>query len=300
MLDLRLLEYFVAAAELEHIGKAAERLHISQSPLSRQIRRLEKDLDLELFLREKQRIRLTEAGRWLLGQAQELLAHAEKIGQEADRRSRGQAGTLVIGFTSFAMWSGILPSLLRRFQSAYPQAKVDLRSLRSALQIEAVRSGSVDIGFVTTGVEGLDLEVTCVLEEPSMLVLHRTHPLARKRSILPGDLNGARWIVLAESFTPDRQERFFGACASAGFTPEVVQKVAEPLSLLALVESGMGVGLIRSSARNYASASLIFHQLPWASVLSRIHMIRPKQGRQRLADEFAACRIEENLTAQAK
>lgn len=288
LLDLRLLEYFVAAAELEHVGKAAERLHISQSPLSRQIRRLEKDLNLELFIREKQRIRLTESGRWLLAQAQELLAHSQKLSQQAELRSRGQAGTLIVGFTSFAMWSGILPTLLRRFQTDFPHATVELRSMRSARQIEEVRSGSLDIGFITTPVREVDLELTCVLEEPSLLVFHEIHPLAHKRSISPSDLNAVSWILLAESFTPERQERFFAACASAGFTPHVVQKVTEPFTLLALVESGMGVGLIRSSARKYASPSLVFRELPWASFFSRIHMIRANQGRQRLADEFAA------------
>ena len=131
-LDLRLLEYFVAVAELEHVGKAAERLHISQSPLSRQIRQLEKELQLELFVRERQRIRLTESGRWLLDQAQGLLAHVDKVCDEAQQRSRGRLGTLSIGFTSAAMWSGVLPKVLRRFQSEFPNATVDLQNMRSA------------------------------------------------------------------------------------------------------------------------------------------------------------------------
>lgn len=287
-MELRLLEYFVAVAELEHVGKAAERLHISQSPLSRQIRLLEKELRLELFVRERQRIRLTESGRWLLNQSQALLAQFSKLRDEAEQRSRGQMGTLSVVFTSAATWSGLLPKLLQRFQSKYPNATVELNSMRSALQLDTVRSGRADIGFVAAPPNSTDVEVTCVSEEPTMLIVPETHPLSRKRRIAPRDLDGVRWILLSESLSLEKQDRFFAACASAGFTPQVVQKVTEPLTLLALVASGLGVGLMRSSARHFAPRSLAFIALPWLSFKSRTYMIRPKAGRQPLAEAFAA------------
>jgi DNA-binding transcriptional LysR family regulator len=297
-LDLRLLQYFVAVAELEHVGKAAERLHISQSPLSRQIRQLEKELNLELFFREKQRIRLTESGRWLLDQAQGLLAHSDKVREEAVRRSRGQMGTLSVAFTSAVMWSGILPKLVRRFQTAFPNARVELHNMRSALQVDAVRSGRADIGFVSTLQTGSDIEVRCVSEEPSLLVIPGSHSLSRKRRIAPQDLDGIRWILLSESLSPQKYDRFFTACAAAGFTPQIVQSVAEPMTLLALVESGLGVGLIRSSARNYAPRSLTFQTLPWFCFKSRTYMIRPIARRQRLAEAFAAHVPEINVSSE--
>ncbi|HEY3938817.1 MAG TPA: LysR family transcriptional regulator [Bryobacteraceae bacterium] len=287
-MDLRLLEYFVAVAELEHVGKAAARLHISQSPLSRQIRQLEKELNLQLFVRERQRIRLTEPGRWLLNQSQGLLAHFAKVREEAEQRSRGQIGTLSVAFTSAVMWSGILPKLLQRFETNFPDATVELHNMRSTLQLEAVRSGRADIGFVSTPASSSDIEVTCVSEEPSMLVIPCTHPLSGKRRIVPHDLDGVRWILLSESLSSQKHDRFVDACTSAGFRPQVVQKVTEPITLLALVESGLGVGLIRSSARNYAPRSLTFAYLPWFTFQSRTYMIRPADGRQPLAEAFAA------------
>lgn len=287
-MDLRLLEYFVAVAELEHVGKAAERLHISQSPLSRQIRQLEKELQLELFVRERQRIRLTESGRWLLNQTRGLLAHVDKVRNEAEQRSRGQIGTLSVGFTSAAMWSGMLPKLLRRFQSKFPDATVELHNMRSSMQLEAARSGGIDVGFVSASSTTSDIEIRCVSEEPSMLVVPDAHPLARKHRISPRDLHGIPWILLSESFSPQKHDRFIAACENAGFMPQVVQKVSEPLTLLALVEGGLGVGLIRSSARNYAPGSLAFQILPWFSFKSRTYMIRPTDGRQPLAEAFAA------------
>jgi len=290
-LDLRLLEYFVAVAELEHVGKAAERLHISQSPLSRQIRQLEKELKLELFVRERQRIRLTESGRWLLNQAQGLLKHSEKIRGEAEQRARGHVGTLSVAFTSAAMWSGMLPKLLYRFQNEFPDATVELHNMRSAAQVEAVRSGRADIGFISVSpaaneIEGI--EAACVSEEPAMLVIPGSNPLSRKRRIAPRDLHGIRWILLSESRAPEKPDQFFAACERAGFVPHVVQRVAEPITLLALVAGALGVGLIRSSARNYAPRSLKFQVLPWFSFTTRTYMIRPIGGRTPLAEAFAA------------
>lgn len=287
-MDLRLLQYFVTTAELEHIGKAAERLHVSQSPLSRQIRQLEKELHLELFARERQRIRLTESGKWLLGHAQQLLAYAEKVRRDAGQRALGKTGTLSVTFVSGAMWSGILPKYLHRFQAEFPDATVELRNLRSALQIEAVAAGRVDIGFVSRLPANSTLDARCVSEEPFMLVVPGAHRLSRKRTIARHDLDGVRWILLSHSAGPERHTQFLAACANAGFVPHVVQQVTEPATLLGLVRSGYGVGLLQKSARDCAPRSLKFRALPWLSVKSRTYMIRPMTGRQPLADSFAA------------
>jgi DNA-binding transcriptional LysR family regulator len=217
-----------------------------------------------------------------------LLAHIDKVRDQAQQRSRGQVGTLSVGFTSAAMWSGVLPKVLRRFRSEFPNATVELQNMRSATQLEALRAARIDIGFISTSATSSDLETRCISQETSMLVIPDTHPLAKKRRIGPVELHGIRWILLSDSFSPEKHDRFLAACASAGFMPQVVQRVSEPFTLLALVEGGMGVGLIRSSARNYAPRSLIFRILPWFSFKSRTYMVRPTSGRQPLADTFAA------------
>lgn len=287
-MNLRLLHYFVTVAELEHIGKAAKRLHISQSPLSRQIRQLEQELQLQLFVRERQRIWLTQSGKWLLGHAQRLLEHADKIRMEAEQRALGKTGTLSIGFVSTAIWNGILPTLLRRFRTDFPNATLELRSMRSTLQMEAVESGRIDLGFVNTPPPEPNVESVCVSEESLMLVVPGTHPLARKRSIKPRDLNGARWILLGHSTSLDRRTKFLAACAETGFVPEIVQEVTEPNTLLGFVESGFGIGVAGSSTQSYAPSSIKFHALPWLPIKSRLYMIRPLAGRQPLAEHFAS------------
>ena len=180
-MESRLLEYFVAVAELEHIGRAAQRLYVSQSPLSRQIRRLEKELDLQLFVRRRQRIYLTESGRWLLQRAQSLLGQFDKIREESKQRARGETGTLAIAYTSAAVWSGILPRLIKKFQAGHPSAKLSLQQMRSTLQVEAVKAGRIDFGFVSTLPDEEGVESRCVAEEESLLVVPGSHPLAKRR-----------------------------------------------------------------------------------------------------------------------
>jgi DNA-binding transcriptional LysR family regulator len=121
-----------------------------------------------------------------------------------------------------------------------------------------------------------------------MLVVPGAHALSRKRMITPHDLDGQHWIVLLRSIAPGRHAQFLAACTNAGFAPKLVQAVSEPNTLLGLVESGLGVGLLQSSARNYAPRSVRFRALPWISLKSRTYMIRPIHGRQPLADCFAA------------
>ncbi len=286
-MELRLLEYFVAVAELEHMGKAAQRLHVSQSPLSRQIRRLEKELDLQLFVRRRQRIYLTESGRWLLHRAQSLLGQFEKIREESGQRARGETGTLAVAFTSAAVWSGMLPRLIRKFQAAHPAARVSLQQMRSALQVEAVKAGRIDVGFVSTLTNEEGIECQCVAEEESLLVLPGSHPLAKRRSIRSEDLDGLQWIFLSEAISLEKQNQFRAACAKLGFSPEIVQNVTEPATLLTFVESGFGVGIIRKTARKYASRALAFREVPWMPFRNRTFMIRSALESRPLAAALA-------------
>lgn len=286
-MELRLLEYFVAVAELEHVGRAAQRLHVSQSPLSRQIRRLEKELDLQLFARRRQRIYLTESGRWLLRRAQDLLGQFEKIRKESEQRARGETGTLAIAFTSAAMWSGILPRLMKKFQTGHPAARVSLQQMRSTLQVQAVKAGRIDIGFVSTLPNEEGVECQCVAEEDSLLVMPGGHPLAKRRLIRPENLDGLQWIFLSETISLEKPNQFCAACAKAGFVPEIVQNVTEPTTLLAFVESGFGIGIIRSTARKYAPRTLAFREVPWMPFKNRTFMIRSTSELPPLGAAFA-------------
>ncbi|MET7286525.1 LysR substrate-binding domain-containing protein [Streptomyces sp. NPDC005573] len=265
MLDLRQLRYFVVVAEEEHVGRAADRLHISQSPLSRQIAQLEKNLGLTLFERSQQRIRLTADGRVFLSEAKALLRHADRLENLGRRLGRGEEGGLCIGYVGDAMHAGVLPRSLRALHGERPGIHVALYNLPAAQQFEGLRQRSLDIGFVAEppAEDDPDLRSALLLEDPLLLALPAGHPLADREEILPPDLDGLPWIAVENSQNPAWRDDFIAACAASGFTPDIRMEATEPLTALGLVASGLGLALIQKSMLHGTAQGVAVRELPW-------------------------------------
>lgn len=257
MLDLQQLRYFVAVAETGNVGQAAQLLHISQSPLSRQLQQLEARLGLVLFTREKKRLRLTAAGREWLDEARALLAHAARVQQRAAEAGRGEAGTLVVGYVAGAVHAGVLGAALRQFRENVPAARLQLRSLRSAEQFEALQRGELDVGYTYAAPEGLPgLVASVVAEEPFVLAVGCDHALATAPAL---DLNGQ--ALVGPLSLPARAE-LLRACAAQGWAPDLRYEAADPAAALGLVAAGVGVALVQASLAATASAGVQFRPLP--------------------------------------
>ncbi|MFJ1747331.1 LysR substrate-binding domain-containing protein [Streptomyces sp. NPDC088116] len=265
MLDLRQLRYFVAVAEAEHVGRAAERLHISQSPLSRQIAQLEKNLGLTLFERSQQRIRLTSDGRVFLTEARALLRHADRLENLGRRLGRGEEGGLCIGYVADAMHTGILPTALRTLRDQRPGIHVALYDQDSAEQFEGLRQRSLDIALVRTPPpEGdPDLNTTPLLRDPLLLALPAEHPLAVQEELTPDALDGQPWIAVGDSPDPAWRNTFVASCVASGFTPDIRLDAADPLTALGLVASGLGLALIQRSMMRGGTDGVAVRELPW-------------------------------------
>jgi DNA-binding transcriptional LysR family regulator len=265
MLDLRQLRYFVAVAEAEHVGRAAERLHISQSPLSRQIAQLEKNLGLTLFERSQQRIRLTSDGRVFLTEAHALLRHADRLENLGRRLGRGEEGGLCIGYVADAMHTGVLPSALRTLRDQRPGIHVALYDQESAEQFEGLRQRSLDIALVRTPPpEGdPDLDAAPLLRDPLLLALPERHPLALAEELTPGVLDGQPWIAVGDAQDPAWRDTFVASCVASGFTPDIRLDAADPLTALGLVASGLGLALIQRSMVRGMSDGVAVRELPW-------------------------------------
>src|SRR6266403_5275819 len=149
-MELRHLRYFVAVGEEEHYGRAAERLHVAQPALSRQIQDLEKELGFPLFDRLPRGVKLSAAGKQFLSDARRILQEVEEAKLRAERVATGKAGTLRVGFVEALSWHGVVPDSFRRFRRRQPDAELDLQPLRSVEQVKAVRSGRLDAGFIFT------------------------------------------------------------------------------------------------------------------------------------------------------
>ncbi len=263
MIDLRLLHSFVVVAEAEHVGRAAKTLHISQSPLSRQIRQLEETLRLTLFHRERQRIRLTGDGRWLLEEGRRLLSRCTAFERDAVRRALGEGGCLHVGFVKSAMWTSVLPRALVRFRDSRPDVALELHAARSADQQRHLLAGDLDLALLHERAAAPDVEAIALLAEPLLLAIPRRHPLAKKRRVAAADLNGEDWVVLAAQREPGAREAFVAACTRAGFTPSLRFVVGDQATALGLVGAGMGCALLPRSASAGARVDVLFRPVAW-------------------------------------
>jgi DNA-binding transcriptional LysR family regulator len=265
MLDLRQLHYFIAVAEEEHVGRAAERLFISQSPLSRQIAQLEEKLGLTLFERSQQRIRLTRDGRTFLAEARSLLTHASRLESLARRLGKGDEGGLCIGYLQNAIHSCVLPDALRTLRAARPAVHIALYNQHSAQQLEGLRQRSLDIAFVCEAPAPDDPDLAClqVLDDPMLLAVPEGHPLAHAATIGPDELDGQPWIGVMNRDSAVQHDGFIAACTRAGFTPTVTLEAAEPQAALGMVAAGLGLSMIQQSLGYQAPRGVVLHALPW-------------------------------------
>jgi len=288
MVDLRHLRYFVAVAEAEHVGNAAQRLHISQSPLSRQIRQLEDGLGLALFERSRKRLRLTPAGRLFLEDARLLIAEAERVVERARAAARGDRGTLTLGYVTGVLHSGVLPAVLRRFRHPDSVVQVEMRMLRSSAQLEALRHRQLDVGFVYTPPEEDDSELTAVpvVSEPLMLALPEDHSLAKKTLILAEDLDGMPWIASPRAVNPLARERFLATCAECGFSPDLRFEADEPLTALSLVSAGLGLTLVQASLGKSGQNGVVVRHVPWLPLAVEVFAVFRRKNRSPLIDSL--------------
>ncbi|NWE45262.1 LysR family transcriptional regulator [Pseudomonas gingeri] len=285
-LDIRLLTAFIAVAETENVGQAASHLHISQSPLSRQIMQLEAQLGLKLFERTRQRMRLTDEGRLFLQEAYSLVAHASEVEATARRIALGQTGHIAVGYVEAAMHSSVLPQALAGLQSGHPGATFELHPLSSAEQAEALLGRTLDFGLVYSVPERADIASMAISTEALLLALGKQHPLAAQANLEPQDLNGQRWVALAGAKNPAARQRFLENCSACGFLPDIQVEADDLLAALRLVASGLGITFVQASLRDCLVDSVIFRELPWYPSQVRVHAIWRKDDPKPLVAMF--------------
>jgi DNA-binding transcriptional LysR family regulator len=249
LLPLPQLHAFVVLAEELHFGRAADRLGIAQPPLSQQIRRLEDKVGHALFTRSPGRVALSAAGRELLPAARRALAGLSEGLAAARAAGSGRTGHLRIGFAA-SLALTVLPGLLRTHRERFPGVDLDIREMTTAPQLAALREGTIDVGLLREPPDDdPDLAFRTVLTEPFVAVLPSAHPLAAHRTIALADLADSPFVLLPREAGPGLHDRITSLCATAGFTPRVVQEAVEWQTVCALVETGLGVSLAPAAMR---------------------------------------------------
>jgi DNA-binding transcriptional LysR family regulator len=250
-MELRHLRYFVAVAEEEHYGRAAGRLRVAQPALSRQIQDLEEEIGFKLFDRLSRGVKISAAGKVFLEDARRILHEVNEATARARRVASGQSGTLRMGLAEAVSWHGIVPESFRRFRDLHPDAELQLHPSSSAAQIEAVRSGQLDAGFVFT-IANLERELAQLPVAVLNLVLAapKGHTLAKAKKLRLCDLNDAAFIWFPRRESPLYYDRLMQECFRGGLkTPQIVQEAINEATILSLVSCGLGVAFVSSATR---------------------------------------------------
>jgi DNA-binding transcriptional LysR family regulator len=261
-IDLKQLKYFLAVAEEKSFSRAAERLHISQPPLSQQIMKLESELGVRLFARTTRTFELTVAGKALMSEAAELLGKMRMTIDTIRQIDRGEVGRLRVGIVGSAMW-GPIPSLLEEFQTKYPRVTWTLHELGPTLQYEALRAKQVDVGFWREpkldedDLKQDNLRQELCFRENVCVAINEHHPLAKQDAIELVDIATEPMLTLAldKSAFP---RYLIQCCVKAGFQPTIFQEASEPQTLLAMVGAGLGVALLPETTGRIGWPGVVF------------------------------------------
>jgi DNA-binding transcriptional LysR family regulator len=259
-MELRHLRYFVAVAEELHFGRAAQRLMLSQPPLSQQIKALEKEVGTTLLMRTCRRVELTEAGRAYLLEARDILSRVEIAARSAQRAGNGHKGKLFVGYMAYAAIN-VVPKALQAFGQHSPQVEIVLEQMASVEQAQALRDRRIDVALLCPPFAADGLEVETIAKESLIAALSPGHSLARRQTVPLLSLANETFI-----FTKRRRDSGYLAqldsiCRAEGFELPHVREAHVDFAILPMIASGQGVCLAPTSARRVRYAGVAFRNL---------------------------------------
>jgi DNA-binding transcriptional LysR family regulator len=268
---LRHLRYFVAVAEERNFTRAAERLHIAQPPLSRQIQQIVEILDVALFVRGSRPLELTEAGRFFYGHAQQLLAQSAEI-VSMTRRIGKITQKFTMGFVGSTLF-GLLPEVVRRFRAAHPDTELSLLEMTTMEQIQALKDGTIDVGIGRIRHEDQSIRRIILREEPLIVALPMGHPLGfLDRGLYLRELVNDTLIVYPKAPRPSYADTVLAAFHDRGLEPAKVYEARELQVGLGLVAAGVGVSVLPKSVLGLKRGDVVYKMLDDANLTSPIIM----------------------------
>jgi DNA-binding transcriptional LysR family regulator len=258
-MELRHLRYFVAVAEALSFTQAAERLHLAQPSLTRQIKDLEAEIGVRLFERAGKRISLTQEGEAFLLDARRLVAECAQSVLAVQRLSRGEAGQLNIGYVA-NLYHDLLPATLGAFRKACPRTALNLFDLTPAEQYHALEGRKIDLGFVCFRgpPTGSDLQGACVGQDVILAAVAEGSPLAQKAKIDLKDLEPMFFVGMSERAYPGSNAWLTAVCREAGFTPRILQEADREPAVISFVAAGLGVALLPEQIKRLPHEGVIF------------------------------------------
>jgi len=289
-MELRHLRYFIGVGEEQHFGRAANRLHVAQPALSRQIQDLERELGFLLFDRLPRGVRLSAAGKLFLNDARRILQDVDEAKRRAERIALGKAGTLRIGIATAVSWHGLVVNAFREFRRRQPDVELVLHHLVSVHQVEAVVSDRLDAGFAAAVTPWhKELEHRQFALDRMVLAVPKGHSLTKRERIRLRDLRNMPFIWFHRWVNPAFYDRMMEACARGGLNaPHIVQEATERDTVLGLVQCQIGVAWLTESTRWHCPRGVVLLPVVDMNVRLPFHVIWKKNNTSPVLQKFLA------------
>lgn len=256
-MDLKDMRQFLAVAEERNFTRAAERLHMAQPPLSRQIKALEEEMGAPLFLRTPAGVDLTEAGQTLLDEVPNLLHMAQRAAERTRRAAQGLTGQLDVGLFGSGVLD-VIPRVLARFHQQRPEVRIVLHNLTKSEQLQALRERRISVGFNRLVPPEPDLVIETVLREPMVVAMHESHRLATRKVVGVADLDGEPLILYPNVPMHGLAQEVAEAFRQEGARLTVEQEVEDVVTAVALVAGGFGLAVTTRSASSLRLPGVVF------------------------------------------
>jgi LysR family transcriptional regulator, benzoate and cis,cis-muconate-responsive activator of ben and cat genes len=268
---LRHLRYFVAVAEERNFTRAAERLHIAQPPLSRQIQQLEETLGVQLLERNSRPLKLTETGKFFYSHAAQLLAQTSEL-ESMTRRVGNIERSLSIGFVGSTLY-GMLPKIIRRFRDENPTVELSLHEMSTMDQLRALKDGRIDVGFGRIRNEDANIRRVILREEKLIVALPQGHVLADLKPVLAlRDLLNETLIIFPKAPRPSYADQVLAAFRDRALEPRRTYEVRELQIALGLVAAGEGISIVPSSVHGLKRDDVSYKELDDPTLVSPVIM----------------------------
>jgi len=276
-IELRHLRYFIAVAEELHFSRAAQRLNISQPPLSQQIQILEQQVGARLLARTNRSVQLTPAGQQFLIDARQILLNVSQAVDKAARLHNGDEGELRIGFTSSAPFIKRVSDALFTFRQRYPQVHIQMQEINTRQQLEPLNEGRLDLGVMRNTPLPDTLDHHLILREPLYALMHRAHPLAQQQTVSVQALANEPFVFFDPQVGTALYSEILGLLQRYQIQPYITQEAGEAMTIIGLVSTGLGVSILPASFKRVRLADVVWIPIEENDALSEVWLVWSRQ-----------------------
>ncbi|TAU79005.1 LysR family transcriptional regulator [Rhizobium ruizarguesonis] len=286
-MELRHLRYFLAVAEEGNFTRAAGKLGIGQPPLSQQIRDLEREVGAALFHRVPHGAELTAAGAAFLGEAKASLAAAEKAKLAAQSANRGETGRLSLGFTASSAFNPVVSTTIRRFRARWPEVQLSLTEMNTLALMQKLERGELDATFMRPSLDDpAGIRLRRLPDEPMVIALPASHPLARRSSVPLAALAEEPFILFPRLVGLSLYDDVVLACRRAGFELTVAQEAPQISSVVNLVAADLGVSIVPASISQIMLEGVAYRPIEGPPAVARLALAILKTHRSPVTENL--------------